>query len=99
MPLSTLQQTVTETLICKGLPLAVYREVAAHLRQVQGVCVDLEPQRSPSFDYHQSQIGAMVITYPENFAAGDRQKIEKILAFYAERHGEWQQENQEESLY
>ncbi|NJN72375.1 MAG: hypothetical protein HC799_05935 [Limnothrix sp. RL_2_0] len=89
--MSTLQQTVTEKLICKGLPLAVYREVAAHLRQVQGIFVELEPQRSPDFDYHQSQIGAMVITYSENFAEGDRQNIEKILAFYAERHGEWQQ--------
>jgi hypothetical protein len=66
--------------------------VAAHLRQVSGICVDLESQRSPSFDYHQSQIGAMLITYPENFADGDRQKIEKILTFYAERHGEWQRE-------
>ncbi|MGB2926964.1 MAG: hypothetical protein WBB82_16815 [Limnothrix sp.] len=89
------QQIMTESLVCKGLPLAVYREVAAHLRQLPGIQIALEVQRSPSFDYHQSQIGAMLITYPENFGEGDRQKVEKILDFYAQRHGIWQREKQQ----
>lgn len=92
MTLHTLVARVSERLVRDSLPLAVYREVAAHLRQVRGVAVVLEPQRSPSFDYHQSQIGAMVITYPEDFAAGDRQKVEAILEFYRQRHGAWRRE-------
>jgi hypothetical protein len=36
---------------CPGLPLAVYREVAVHLRQVEGVHTGLIPQQSQRFDY------------------------------------------------
>ena len=34
---------------CPGLPLAVYREAAAHLRQVEGVETGLIPQQSQRF--------------------------------------------------
>jgi hypothetical protein len=43
--------------ICKkkvsfnNLPLAVYREITAHLQQVSGVEVQLMSQSSPHFDY------------------------------------------------
>jgi len=37
-----------------GLPLAVYREVAAHLQQVEGVETGLLPQTAQRFDYTQS---------------------------------------------
>ena len=44
-----------------GLPLAVYREIAAHIRQVLGVEVGLIPQTSSEFDYNQSQISGLWI--------------------------------------
>lgn len=76
-----------------GLSLAIYREVAAHLRQVPGVEVSLEPQQSLVFDYHQSQIGAMIIRYPTTLAADDHRIINNILAFYGDRHGcQWTRE-------
>ena len=88
----TVQQLTAENISRADLPLAIYREVAAHLQQVTGITVSLEPQRSPEFRYQLSQIGAMVVQYPENFPAGDRRKLEQILAFYAEKYGDWQRE-------
>ncbi len=85
-------ETVAERLVRDDLPLAVYREVAAHLRQVEGVTVVLEPQRSPEFSYRRSQIGAMVMGYPKDLPGDDRQTIEAILKFYESRHGAWQRE-------
>ena len=46
-----------------GLPLAVYREIAAHIRQVLGVEVGLIPQTSSEFDYNQSQISGLWISW------------------------------------
>ncbi|MBF2007625.1 hypothetical protein ACF3DV_07270 [Chlorogloeopsis fritschii PCC 9212] len=65
-----------------GLPLAVYREIAAHLRQVEGVEVSLIPQSSQEFDYSQSQIGGLWISWPSDFSSQSRQRIEQILAYY-----------------
>lgn len=70
-----------------GLPLAVYREIAAHLRQVEGVEVNLIPQSSPLFDYSQSQIGGLSIAWEPNFSAESRQRIQQILAYYSDRYG------------
>lgn len=49
---------------CPGLPLAVYREIAAHLRQVDGVETGLIPQSSSTFDYRESQVGGLWLQYP-----------------------------------
>ena len=69
-----------------GLPLAVYREIAAHLRQVEGVEVNLEPQLSQQFDYNQSQIGGLQII-KSNISATGHQQVEQILAYYRNRYG------------
>jgi hypothetical protein len=69
-----------------GLPLAVYREIAAHLRQVEGIEVDLIPQSSQEFDYNQSQIAGLWIEYSEQCSPDNRQLAEKILAYYSNRH-------------
>ncbi|MBV5261606.1 hypothetical protein FLX56_24650 [Synechococcus moorigangaii CMS01] len=79
-------------MIRENLPLAVYREVAAHLQQVPQVQVELELRRSSTFNYFHSQIGAMIVRYPADLSPGDRQKIDVILAFYGDRHGPWQRE-------
>ena len=59
--------TIKTQLTCPQLPLAVYREVAAHLRQIMGVKVGLIV-RSPDldsekFDYAQSQIAALWLEF------------------------------------
>ncbi|BAW97017.1 hypothetical protein NIES970_19610 [[Synechococcus] sp. NIES-970] len=89
---STLAQLTTERLIRDDLPLAVYREVAAHLQQVPQVQVQLEPRLLGDFNYFHSQIGAMIISYPQNLSPGGRQRIEAILDFYHQRYGPWQRE-------
>lgn len=79
-----------EQISCPGLPLAVYREVAAHLRQVLGVEAELIPQTATTFDYNQSQVGALLLRYGGE--ESDRARIEAILDYYARHHGPWQRE-------
>ena len=70
------------------LPLAVYREIAAHLRQVEGVEVGLIPQSSQQFDYNQSQIGGLWIDYTPISGSQSRQQVKQILAYYQNRYVE-----------
>ncbi|MGF1540198.1 MAG: hypothetical protein ACFCU5_07050 [Pleurocapsa sp.] len=80
--------------VCPQLPLAVYREVAAHLRQVDNVEAGLISRpvtSSPEkFDYTQSQIEALWIEYPENLDHQSKQRIDSILDYYARRYHPWQ---------
>lgn len=69
-----------------GLPLAVYREIAVHLRQVEGVEVDLIPQSSQEFDYNQSQIGGLWISWTANSGLESRQRVNEILTYYQNRY-------------
>ncbi|MFN6483526.1 MULTISPECIES: hypothetical protein [unclassified Nostoc] len=69
-----------------GLPLAVYREIAAHLRQVEGVEVDLISQSSQQFDYNQSQIGGLSLSWAANSGLESRQRVNQILAYYQNRY-------------
>jgi hypothetical protein len=82
---------------CFGLPLAVYREVAAHLRQVSGVEVDLLPQTSQQFDYRQSQVGGLEIRYAETADTAAQDRVEQILTYYGDRHGAWEIINNHDS--
>ncbi len=77
---------------CPGLPLAVYREVAAHLRQVKGVDAVLLPQTSQQFDYNQSQVGGLWIRYADTFDSVSRERVNQILAYYQNRYGAWEEE-------
>ena len=65
-----------------NLPLAIYREIAAHLSQLEGVIVELIPQSSPEFDYNQSQIAGLWVNYTQDVA----QQVETLLAFYRTRY-------------
>lgn len=80
----------SQQLCCPNLPLAVYREVAAHLRQVTGVEVELLPQQSQTFDYQQSQIGGLKLRYAPEADAASQQRVQQILAYYGDRYGNWQ---------
>ncbi|MEA5516807.1 hypothetical protein [Nodularia sp. UHCC 0506] len=70
-----------------GLSLAVYREIAAHLRQVKGIEVGLIPQASSEFDYHQSQIGGIWISGIPNSETESQQRVQQILSYYQNRYG------------
>ncbi|XWK91321.1 MAG: hypothetical protein U7127_15110 [Phormidium sp.] len=69
------------------LPLAVYREIAAHLRQVSGVEAGLTPQQSQDFDYLQSQVGSLWIEYSDAATSASRQRVEEILTYYQKNSG------------
>ncbi|MFE1746921.1 hypothetical protein [Coleofasciculus sp. H7-2] len=74
------------------LPLAVYREIAAHLRQVEGVDTGLVPQPSgQSFDYNQSQVGGLWIQYAEDADLSSRQRVKQILDYYSQRYCPWEE--------
>jgi hypothetical protein len=74
---------------CATLPLAVYREVAAHLTQVDGVSTQLEWQTADQFDYDQSQIGGLQIELP-TVDDDSVAQVEQILAYYADRYSPWE---------
>jgi hypothetical protein len=76
-----------EQITYPNLPLAVYREVAAHLRQVRGVGAVLIPQTSQQFDYCQSQVGGLQVEYASDIESQVRQQVEEILSYYAEIYG------------
>ncbi|BAY62711.1 hypothetical protein NIES22_27860 [Calothrix brevissima NIES-22] len=69
-----------------GLPLAVYREIAAHLRQVEGLEVGLIPQSSLQFDYYQSQIEGLWISWKSSPTTQNVQLVQQILAYYRNRY-------------
>jgi hypothetical protein len=74
---------------CPGLPLAVYREVAAHLGQVQAVETELALQTSSEFNYHQSQVGGLLLHYPADLDPVEEQRITEILDYYSQQFGDW----------
>ncbi len=73
-----------------SLPLAVYREIAAHLQQVEGVQVEVLPQDAPSFDYGQSQVKGLSLGYSESLTDAQRQQVQSILDYYAKIHGNYE---------
>lgn len=73
-----------------NLPLAVYREVAAHLSQVDGVKTEPIPQQSQQFDYRLSQVDSLLIEHPDHLDVASRKRLEQILAYYSDRYGVWE---------
>ena len=96
--MSQLQPTIASTsktyLTCPQLPLAVYREVTAHLRQVIGVKAGLIVRSSDAgaakFDYAQSQIAALWLEYPQNIDAKQKKRLDEILDYYGQRYRPWE---------
>lgn len=81
-----------------NLPLAVYREVAAHLRQVQGVEAGLIPQSSQQFDYNQSQVNALWIQHRDPSDSVSRERVHQILSYYQNHYGAWEEETSQQVL-
>ena len=93
MPSPISQQN--QQLTCPQLPLGVYREVAAHLRQVEGIEASLimrslDGDPTAEFDYYQSQVAALQIDYPEKMTQSNRERVSTILDYYAKRYAPWQ---------
>ncbi len=95
-PVTTGALTLRYQVQCRGLPLAVYREVAAHLSQVDGVKTELVSQRSPLFDYRQSQIESLWIQFLESATSASQAQVEQILAHYGDRYSAWEKDVQAE---
>ena len=72
------------------MPLAIYREVEAHLRQVTGVEVQVLPQTSLQFEYLKSQARGLSIEYGSEANQESRRRVEQILAYYGDRYGVWE---------
>ena len=83
-------QQVEYRLHSPHLPLAVYREVAAHLRQIEGVNTGLLPQTAKEFDYLQSQVGGIWIRYDADAADRCHPQTEAILTHYGDRYSHWE---------
>lgn len=82
-------QSKRKKLTCFRLPLAVYREIVAHLRQIDGVKTNLLKQTAKEFDYLQSQVGGLWIEY---LPSEDREnRIQSILNYYGDKYGSWEQ--------
>jgi protein associated with RNAse G/E len=91
----TNENSSQQQLSCPQLPLAVYREVSAHLRQVEGVDASLiirplNHDPAEKFDYYQSQVAALRINYSENTDELARQQVQEILDYYAQRYRPWE---------
>ncbi|WP_448534621.1 hypothetical protein [Parathermosynechococcus lividus] len=72
------------------MPLAVYREMAAHLGLLEGVEVRLLPPTSPQFDYSLSQVAGVALGVPESLPPTLVRQLEHILQHYGDRYGGWQ---------
>ena len=72
------------------LPLAVYREIAAHLQQLDAVEVEIMSQSSTAFSYDRSQVEGLRLTYPSTLATEEKQRLQEILNYYEKRHGQWE---------
>jgi hypothetical protein len=79
---------VQEKITLPQLPLAVYRELAAHLRQLSGVETTLIPQEPRPFDYLESQVAGIVITYKtkNSTVSKTQQRVTEILRYYSDRY-------------
>ncbi|MBC6418814.1 MAG: hypothetical protein GDA44_08495 [Prochloron sp. SP5CPC1] len=82
-----------EHIFHSSLPLAIYREVAAHLRQVEGVKTGLLSRDGGIFDYNQSQLQGLWLEYPEKLDTPRPLRLEAILAYYAQCYGAWERQS------
>lgn len=74
-----------EQVILPRLPLAVYQELAVHLCQLPGLETKLIPQDSLQFDYQESQVGKLLITYISG-GSTSQQQVAEILQYYSDRY-------------
>lgn len=67
------------------ITLAMYRELAAHIEQVQGMTVELFSQESKDFNYLGSQVGGIWLTYPLEATS----EVQKLVDIILNHYGSW----------
>jgi hypothetical protein len=72
------------------VPLAVYREIAAHLRQIEGITVSFLTSVDRGFSYTESQLGGLEIMGANLLTDSDRIRLERLLNYYADRYNQWE---------
>jgi hypothetical protein len=72
------------------LPLAVYREVAAHLQQIEGITVEFLTPIDRAFNYTESQLGGLKITGIDRLTDRNRHNFDQILTYYSNRYAPWE---------
>jgi hypothetical protein len=72
------------------IPLAVYREIAAHLQQIEGITIDFLNPTERIFNYTESQLGGLKITGVAQLTDRDRCIFDRILSYYADRYDQWE---------
>ena len=72
------------------LPLAVYREVAAHLQQIEGITVSFLTPTDRKFSYTESQLGGLEITGGNLLTDSAKMRIDSVLKYYADRYYPWE---------
>lgn len=71
-----------------SLSLALYKEIAAHLSQVEGVKTNLLPTSSFEFNYSCSQVESLQIQYlPAPNLESSKKQVEEILQYYQTIYG------------
>ena len=71
-----------------SLSLALYRQIAAHLSQVEGVKTNLLSTSSFEFNYNDSQVESLQIQYlPAANLESRRKQVEEILQYYQTIYG------------
>jgi hypothetical protein len=78
------------TICNKLLPLAVYREVVAHLQQIEGITIVVLPAADREFSYTHSQLGGLEIAGADRLERSDLVRLEQILNYYANRFKPWE---------
>ena len=89
IPTARLSREICDYLRYDSMPLAIYRELVAHLRQVDSVQTGLMPAESLAFDYQASQIGGLWLRYDDSVTQNDRDRVRAILDYYTQRFGSW----------
>ena len=81
------------------LPLAIFLEIAAHLRQIKGINAtvilpEIEQDRQQlKFDYDRSQVKYLSIEQQSELDSNSLSRLDSILNYYARLDPTWQKES------
>ena len=76
--------------IYPNLPLAIYLEIATHLRQIQGVKTQLLTPHTHKFNYLASQVGGLEVAYASRVSHQEKKQVEQILNYYSQLYGAYE---------
>lgn len=91
MPSGEISTNCSKIIYNPDIALAMYRELASHLEQLEGVEAELFWQESIEFSYLGSQIGGLWLTYPQAISNQSQTLVNDILNHY----GNWTSEPKE----